>query len=58
LIELLPWLKQWHNDVDPEFGMQMGDYFEGFIHAEARQMDKTLDQIKVWEPPRKTARRR
>src|SRR5205823_11847381 len=58
LIELLPWLKQWHNDVDPEFGMHMGDYFEGFIQEEARQMGKTLDQIKAWEPPKKTARRR
>jgi hypothetical protein len=58
LIELLPWLQQWHNDVDPEFGMHMGDYFEGFIQEEARQMGKTLDQIKAWEPPKKTARRR
>src|SRR5271157_5189178 len=31
LIELLPWLKQWHNEVDPEFGVPMGDYFEGFL---------------------------
>jgi hypothetical protein len=38
LLELLPWLKQWHNDVDPDFGMHMGDYFEGFIQEEARQM--------------------
>jgi hypothetical protein len=58
LIELLPWLKQWHNDVDPEFGMRMGDYFEGFIQEEARQMGKTLDQITAWEPPKKTERRR
>jgi hypothetical protein len=58
LIELLPWLKQWHNDVDPEFGMRMGDYFEGFIQEEARQMGKTLDQITAWEPPQKTERRR
>jgi hypothetical protein len=58
LIELLPWLKQWHNDVDPEFGMHMGDYFEGFIQEEARQMGKTLDQITAWEPPKKTERRR
>jgi hypothetical protein len=58
LIELLPWLKQWHNDVDPEFGMRMGDYFEGFIQEEARQMGKTLDQIKAWEPPKKAERRR
>jgi hypothetical protein len=58
LIELLPWLKQWHNEVDPEFGMRMGDYFEGFIQEEARQIGKTLDQIRAWEPPKKTMRRR
>lgn len=58
LIDLLPWLKQWHNDVDPEFGLPMGDYFEGFIQEEARQMGKTLDQLKAWEPAKKTARRK
>ncbi|MGQ4808742.1 hypothetical protein NKDENANG_02130 [Candidatus Entotheonellaceae bacterium PAL068K] len=58
LIELLPWLKQWHNHVDPEFGMQMGDYFESFIQEEARHRGKTLDQIKAWEPPEKATRRR
>ncbi len=34
LVELLPWLKQWHNEVDPEFGYRMGDYFEGFVQEE------------------------
>jgi uncharacterized protein DUF7008 len=51
LIELLPWLGQWHNDVEPEFGLSMGDYFEGFIQEEARQMDKTVEEIKAWTPP-------
>ena len=58
LIELLPWLKQWHNDVDPEFNVPMGDYFEGFLQDEARQMDKTVDEIKNWQPPQRTTRRR
>jgi hypothetical protein len=58
LIELLPWLKQWHNDVDPEFGMPMGDYFEGFVQEEARQMGKTLNEISAWEPLRRSSRRR
>ena len=26
LLELLPWLEQWHNEVDPVFGERMGDY--------------------------------
>lgn len=58
LIELLPWLKQWHNDVDPEFGMRMGDYFDNFVQEQARQMGKTLDEIKAWQAPKKTTRRR
>ena len=58
LIELLPWLKQWHNAVDPEFNVPMGDYFEGFIQEEARQMGKTVDEIKNWEPPKKAKRQK
>ena len=46
LIELLPWLKQWHNEVDPEFGVPMGDYFEGFIQEESRNLGLTLNEIK------------
>jgi hypothetical protein len=56
LLELLPWLKQWHNEVDPEFGMAMGDYFEGFIAEEARQLGQTLPEIKAWTPPKKAPR--
>jgi REP element-mobilizing transposase RayT len=58
LIELLPWLKQWHNDLDPEFNMSMGDYFEGFINEEARQLGKTLQEIREWTPPAKSTVRK
>ncbi|MFN9246490.1 MAG: DUF7008 domain-containing protein [Planctomycetota bacterium] len=58
LLELLPWLKQWHNEVDPEFGMPMGDYFEGFISEEARQLGKSIPEIKAWAPPARAATRR
>ncbi|MSR60008.1 MAG: BREX-2 system adenine-specific DNA-methyltransferase PglX, partial [Planctomycetaceae bacterium] len=52
LIELLPWLKQWHNEPDAAFdGMRMGDYFEGFVTEEARRLNKTLSEIKAWPPP-------
>ena len=58
LIELLPWLKQWHNDPDPAFdGMRMGDYFEGFVNEEARQLGKTPVDIKAWTPPARAANR-
>lgn len=58
LIELLPWLKQWHNDLDPTYNLVMSDYFESFIQDEARDMGKTLDEVSAWQPPAKTGRRR
>ena len=30
LLELVPWLRQWHNDIDPETGLRMGDFFLGY----------------------------
>ena len=47
LLELLPWLKQWHNALDPDYGLKMGDYYEGFIQDEARQKGKTLDDVRA-----------
>ena len=58
LLQLLPWLKQWHNDLDPVYNLSMGDYFEAFIQDEARQIDKTLDEVRSWQPPTRTNRRR
>jgi hypothetical protein len=58
LLELLPWLVQWHNEIDPEFDLAMGDYFEGFLSDEARQLGKTLAEIRAWTPPKKQTRRR
>ena len=58
LLELLPWVKQWHNEPDAAFdGLRMGDYFEGFINEEARQLGKTVPEIKAWQPPKRGGRR-
>ncbi len=58
LIELLPWLKQWHNEPNASFdGLRMGDYFEGFVNEEARNLGKTLSEIKALVPPKKVAKK-
>ncbi len=49
--ELIPWLKQWHNDIDPEYGERMGDYYEGFLLEELRQLNISRDDLLSWEPP-------
>jgi hypothetical protein len=46
LNELLPWLKQWHNQLDPEFGLKMGDYYEEYVREEAKRCGKSLADLK------------
>lgn len=46
ILELLPWLKQWHNEVDPEFGTRMGDFFESFMNAEMAGLGLTMDDLR------------
>lgn len=46
LNELLPWLKQWHNQLDPEFGLKMGDYYEEYVREEAKRFGKSLTDLK------------
>ena len=57
LVELLPWLKQWHNDMDPDFGARMGNYYEAFVNDEARALQFTLDDLRAWKPAVTTAKR-
>jgi hypothetical protein len=57
LNELIPWLKQWHNEIDPEFGERMGDYYEGFLLEELRLLDVSLQQLNEWLPAEKTKKR-
>ncbi len=61
LLELVPWLKQWHNDLDPVTGLRMGDYFADFIDDQARELGLTMADLRAWTPPtpmRRTRRRR
>jgi hypothetical protein len=51
LLELVPWLRQWHNDIDPGSGLRMGDYFSGFVEDEARDLGLTLENLRAWAPP-------
>ncbi len=50
LLELIPWLKQWHNQYDPVYGTGLGDYFDGFVQGEARALGFTTDALRVWQP--------
>ena len=58
LAELLPWLKQWHDDVDPATGERLGTWFAGFVADEARALGTTVEALVAWRPEAGTSRRR
>lgn len=59
LLELIPWVKQWHNDPNEEYGGEkMGDALEQFIDGECRSLGLTHDDLRAWRPPEKGRKRR
>lgn len=54
LLELIPWVKQWHNEPSAEFGgLRMGDYYEQFLDGECRLHGLTHDDLRAWRPEKK-----
>lgn len=57
LLELEPWLQQWHNQLDPEHGARISDYFESFVQDEARPLGTTAEAVRGWRPEATATRR-
>jgi hypothetical protein len=51
--QLIPWLKQWHNELDPAFGTRMGDYFENYLAEESKTIGMSVNDVMAWTPPPK-----
>lgn len=59
LLELVPWLQQWHNEPNPDFnGERLGDYYAQFVTEEARSFGLTLDDLRNWRPAKAAAKKR
>lgn len=59
--QLIPWLKQWHNEIDSTYGTRLGDFFEGYLTTEAKALNMTVTEVMAWTPPvntKKTRKRR
>lgn len=50
MMELLPWVLQWHDEPDPVFGDRMGQYFTGSFDMERSALGLTLDDLAGWRP--------
>lgn len=57
LDEVLPWVKQWHGDVDPDTGLNPAVVYEGYIQQQL-ELHRSLprEELAKWRPPKRTAK--
>jgi len=58
LAELVPWLRQWHNEYDPNLGQGLGDYFADYLVSETQRLDLSSEDLSAWRPPKQSRRRK
>jgi hypothetical protein len=58
LDQLMPWIHQWHPEIEKEFGETAGQSFQTMLEQDAHELSLTLEDIRNWQPLQTTARRR
>jgi hypothetical protein len=58
LDQLIPWIHQWHPEIDPEYRETAGHSFQHMLESDAHELGLTLEEIRNWEPPAKGGRRK
>jgi len=58
VLELLPWIRQWHPDSDPLFGGPPHQYFESWLDGQLAELGITRDTLRAWRPPASTRGRK
>lgn len=52
LAERLPWLRQWHNAPDPDYGgALLGDFFTEYLHGQLQTHGLSQADLDGWTPP-------
>ena len=58
LLELMPWVRQWHHEVDPDFGQSPAEAYDAYLTAERESRHLTEAALRAWTPPQSPRGRR
>jgi hypothetical protein len=58
LIELEPWIAQWHSEVDPAYGVSPATAVTGVVDNQLARAGFTRDDVDAWSPAANTRGRR
>jgi hypothetical protein len=58
LLEVMPWVRQWHNQLDPAFGQSPAEAYDAYLTSERESRNLTEDALRAWCPPQAQRGRR
>ncbi|TDC41408.1 BREX-2 system adenine-specific DNA-methyltransferase PglX [Micromonospora sp. KC213] len=58
LREILPWVRQWHGEFDPEWGSSPAEIYDGFLAETTNRLHLTDEALTSWRPPKTTRGRK
>jgi hypothetical protein len=50
LAELLPWVAQWHGEIDPAFGSSPAEMYQGFLDTQLPELHLPHADLAAWRP--------
>ena len=51
LLEVMPWVRQWHNEVDPVFGASPAYEYDTYLTSQREKYGLTENDLRAWTPP-------
>jgi hypothetical protein len=58
LAEVMPWVRQWHNEVDDRFGESPADAYDRYLLSQQEKYGLSADDLRAWNPPAPSRGRR
>ena len=58
LDEVLPWVEQWHPDIDPGLGQPLAAFYRGQLDQTLASIGATAETVAAWSPPAPTRGRK
>ena len=51
LAEVMPWVKQWHNEIDPSYGTSPAEDYASYLEDQKIRHNLSDDDLQAWRPP-------
>ncbi len=52
LREVMPWVRQWHSEIDPIFGVSPAQEYDMYLTSQREEHGLTDEDLRAWQPPR------